>query len=409
MKVLAIANQKGGCGKTTVSINLSSCLSMQGKKTLLVDMDPQGHCALGLAVPEEQIEKNIHDVLTSTEEKPVTLGQVIWQIGKNFDLAPSNVELAAFEQEFAGIAGRELRLKTVLEAVAEKYDYCIIDCPPSVSLLTFNALMAADGVIIPVETGYFSVHGLSKQLETLELLQRQCGRQFTVKVLANLYDVRTKLGREMLGDLRKRFGELMFQSYVNFNTKIREGASLGQAISEYDPSSSGYKDFNKLSIEVIKTFEKEAQPITSLKIEATQIRDDLMAKADELSRRAEALLQESASVLGQEPKAIQNADTEKKLDLVYGVSRTDDGLRFVAHYPEAKQVAVAGDFNNWSAIDTPMSRIEGGRFGDWEVSVPVTAGRYRYRLVVDGVWQQDPNNDYVESNPYGELNSVVEV
>jgi chromosome partitioning protein len=409
MKVLAIANQKGGCGKTTVAINLSSCLSMQGKKTLLVDMDPQGHCALGLAVPEEQIEKNIHDVLSGTDEKNVAIGQIVWQIGKNFDLAPSNVELAAFEQEFAGVAGRELRLKTILDTVAEKYDYCIIDCPPAVSLLTFNALMAADGVIIPVETGYFSVHGLSKQLETLNLLQQQCNRQFTVKVLANLYDVRTKLGREMLGDLRKRFGEIMFQSYVNFNTKIREGASLGQAISEYDPASSGFKDFNKLSIEIIKTFEKEAQPITSMKIEATQIRDDLMAKADELSKRAEALLQESTSVLGQEPTAVQNADTEKKLDLVYGVTKTDGALKFIAHYPEAKQVAVAGDFNNWSAVATPMSRIEGDRFGDWEATVPVTAGRYRYRLIVDDIWQQDPHNDYVESNPYGELNSVVEV
>ncbi|NLE28103.1 MAG: AAA family ATPase [Phycisphaerae bacterium] len=409
-KVLAIANQKGGCGKTTVAINLSACLSMQGKRTLLVDMDPQGHCGLGLAVPEEQVEQSIYDVLSRSDDTPVNMEKVIWQIGKNFDLAPASLELAAFEQQFAGMPGREMRLKNVLDSVADKYDYCVIDCPPAVSLLTFNALRAANAVIIPVETGYFSVHGLKKQLETLEMLKKQCGQELTIKVVANLYDVRTKLGREMLGEMRKQFGHLMFQTYVNFNIKIKEGSSLGQAISEYDSSSMGFKDFSKLAQEVIKAFEPAVSIENVVNVETQAVADDLMSKAESLSRRAEELLQESASTLGKEPKIIQQAPVEEKLELVYGVTRTEDGIKFLADYPHASQVCVAGDFNNWSADATPMNRLDQvEKNGAWEVTIPVETGRYRYRYVVDGAWQHDPHNNYVESNPYGELNSVIEV
>ena len=409
-KVLAIANQKGGCGKTTVAINLSACLSMQGKRTLLVDMDPQGHCGLGLAVPEEQVEQSIYDVLSRSDDTPVNMEKVIWQIGKNFDLAPASLELAAFEQQFAGMPGREMRLKNVLDSVADKYDYCVIDCPPAVSLLTFNALRAANAVIIPVETGYFSVHGLKKQLETLEMLKKQCGQELTIKVVANLYDVRTKLGREMLGEMRKQFGHLMFQTYVNFNIKIKEGSSLGQAISEYDSSRMGFKDFSKLAQEVIKAFEPAVSIENVVNVETQAVADDLMSKAESLSRRAEELLQESASTLGKEPKIIQQAPVEEKLELVYGVTRTEDGIKFLADYPHASQVCVAGDFNNWSADATPMNRLDQvEKNGAWEVTIPVETGRYRYRYVVDGAWQHDPHNNYVESNPYGELNSVIEV
>jgi len=336
--------------------------------------------------------------------------KVIWQIGKNFDLAPASLELAAFEQQFAGMPGREMRLKNVLDSVADKYDYCVIDCPPAVSLLTFNALRAANAVIIPVETGYFSVHGLKKQLETLEMLKKQCGQELTIKVVANLYDVRTKLGREMLGEMRKQFGHLMFQTYVNFNIKIKEGSSLGQAISEYDSSSMGFKDFSKLAQEVIKAFEPAVSIENVVNVETQAVADDLMSKAESLSRRAEELLQESASTLGKEPKIIQQAPVEEKLELVYGVTRTEDGIKFLADYPHASQVCVAGDFNNWSADATPMNRLDQvEKNGAWEVTIPVETGRYRYRYVVDGAWQHDPHNNYVESNPYGELNSVIEV
>ncbi len=400
MNVISIANQKGGCGKTTVAINLSSCLALKGKRTLLVDMDPQGHSSVGLAVPDEQIEMSIYDVLASQEDKPLGLDKIVWQISKNFDLAPSTVELAGFEQQFAGVPGRELKLAQALENVKESYDYCIIDCPPSVGLLTFNALRASTGVIIPVETGYFSLHGLEKQLETLKMLEQQCGQELIIKVLPNLYDVRTRLGREMLAEIRKRYGEYIFKSHVHFNIKLKESASLGQAINEYDSSSTGFKDFSRLADEVIGLFE----PVEIKRAETL----DIASQVEELAQRAARLLEESTQVLGSEPKSYQRASAEKKLEMIYGVTQTPEGVKFLAKFPEAKEVAIAGDFNNWSPDATLMNRVEGFE-GDWELLLPLDKGRYQYRYVVDGVWQHDPYNNYVESNPFGELNSVLEV
>ncbi|MFQ6048807.1 MAG: ParA family protein, partial [Phycisphaerae bacterium] len=157
MRTIAIANQKGGCGKTTVAINLSACLAKEGRRTLLVDMDPQSHCAIGLAVPEEQIELSIADVLLGgPEQPPVELSRIIWQIATNFDLAPSRIDLAGFEQRMAGAEDRDRRLQQALAGLAEPYEFVVIDCPPHVGLLTFNALRAADEVIVPVDTGYFA-------------------------------------------------------------------------------------------------------------------------------------------------------------------------------------------------------------------------------------------------------------
>src|SRR5437867_2553537 len=177
MRIIAIINQKGGCGKTTTSINLAACLARLGQKTLLADMDPQGHCGTGLAVPEEQIERTIYEALIEESDgKPSKLSEVVWQIASEFDLAPSNIRLAAFEQVFAGRAGREDRLVKALEPVKGTYEWTIIDCPPSVGLLTFNALKACDEVIVPVETGFFSLHGLTKMMETLELMKDRCNK-----------------------------------------------------------------------------------------------------------------------------------------------------------------------------------------------------------------------------------------
>lgn len=167
MRTIAIVNQKGGCGKTTIAINLASTLAARGLRTLLVDMDSQSHCAVGLAVPEEQIEQSIYDILIShARGEPIKLSEILWQISEGFELAPSSIDLAAFDQQMVGMADRENSLKKVLATVNKEYDYAVIDCPPSVNLLTFNAIRAATDIVVPVEMGYFSLHGLSKQLET---------------------------------------------------------------------------------------------------------------------------------------------------------------------------------------------------------------------------------------------------
>ena len=256
MRTIAIINQKGGCGKTTTSINLAACLARLGQKTLLVDMDPQGHCGVGLAVPEEQIERTIYDCADrrtrrqARQDQPKSSGRSpaisIWP--------RRNIKLAAFEQVFAGRDRPRGSPRTrPSNPSSQNYQWCIIDCPPSVGLITFNALRACDEAIVPVETGYFSLHGLAKMMETLEMLRERCGKEILIRVLPTLYDTRTKLAREVLSRAANKFREYLMESTVNFNTKLKEAASFGQPITEYDPGSRGYKDFVNLARELMGT------------------------------------------------------------------------------------------------------------------------------------------------------------
>jgi len=397
MRTIAIVNQKGGCGKTTISINLASALAGREHRTLLADMDPQAHCAVGLAVPEEQIEQSIYDILISDGRgEPIRLSEVLWQISDNFELAPASIDLAAFDQQMSGIADRENCLKSVLERAKADYDYVIIDCPPSVGLLTFNAIRAATDVIVPVEMGYFSLHGLSRQLDTLNVLCRQCAQEINVMVLASMYDIRTKMGREILAELRKQFSGKIFKTIVNFNTKLKEAASLGQPISEYDPASKGHKDFQTLAEELIGT---------DTQLHRAELVGTLQTKLDAISASAEELI----SSVEQPPAApvAEAMDLDAKLADLYGVRLIEDAVMFTTLYPRAGSVQIAGDFNNWQPQDTPLEKV--GENGVWQIKLPMTKGKYRYRLVVDGQWQQDPYNETTELNPYGEFNSVLEV
>jgi chromosome partitioning protein len=448
MKTIAVVNQKGGCGKTTVSINLASALAEAGQRVLLVDMDPQSHCAVGLAVPEEQIEQSIYDVLISrSRNEPIKLTEILWQISDRLELAPASIDLSAFEQQMAGITERESCLKEALNEMKESYDYTIIDCPPAVGLLTFNALRAATEVIVPVETGYFALHGLSKQLETLSILSRRCSQQVNVRVLASMYDIRTKMAREILADLRSRFGEKMLDTIVSFNTKIKEASSFGQPISEYDPASKGRKDFSALAEEILgtQTMQQRSEFVNSL---ADQL-ESISATADELLHvakppvkvfepvqveRHEPTLSEDELTLAEEPIVLdleeemevhenrapeepQAADvpqaktskksTAAKLSEYYGVSQMNDAVVFVTLYPRAHSVQIAGDFNNWQPEKHIMEKV--GDSGVWQTQMKLNPGRYRYRLVVDGQWQQDPYNEVTELNPFGGFNSVVEI
>ena len=418
MRTIAVVNQKGGCGKTTVAINLASALAEAGQKTLLADMDPQSHCAVGLAVPEEQIEQSIYDVLISkSRNEPMKLTEILWQISDGLELAPASIDLSAFEQQMAGIADRECCLKDVLTEVKKEYDYTIIDCPPAVGLLTFNALRAATDVIVPVETGYFALHGLSKQLETLSILSNRCNQNVNVRVLASMYDIRTKMAREILAELRKHFSDKMFNAIVNFNTKLKEAASFGQPINEYDPTSKGQLNFRTLAEEVLGSQVKQQRHdfVNSL---ASQL-ESISVTADELLKTANVPIRKTSPAPetetrypAREPKTqiVEKpgpVDTEAKLSDYYGVNQVNDAVVFVTLYPRADNVQIAGDFNNWQPQKTPMQKV--GSSGVWQTKLKLPAGRYRYRLVVDGQWQQDPYNEMTESNPFGDLNSVVEV
>jgi len=247
VRTIAIINQKGGCGKTTTAINLAAVIANQGRKVLLVDMDPQSHCALGLAVPDQQLDKTIADALKAGLDGSLAFSDIVWQISHHLDLAPSSIALAALEQEMAVAPDRDRRLAQVLATVSDQYEFCIIDCPPSIGLLTFNALRAAQEVIVPVETGYFSMQGAVRQQQTIEMLARRVAHKVRFKVLATMYDVRTKLAREILAELRRHFADKLLPVVVHFNSKLKEAASFGQAITEYDPNSTGYQDFEQLA------------------------------------------------------------------------------------------------------------------------------------------------------------------
>lgn len=463
MRIIAIINQKGGCGKTTTGINLAACLARLGQKTLLVDMDPQGHCGVGLAVPEDQIERTIYDCLIEPSDgKVARLSEIVWQIASDFDLAPSNIKLAAFEQIFAGRPGREDRLSLALEQVRSTYDWVIIDCPPSVGLLTFNALSACDEVIVPVETGFFSLHGLAKVMETLELLKERVNKDTLIRVLPTLYDTRTKLAREVLSELRSRFRDYLMESVVNFNTKLKEAASFGQPITEYDPGSRGYKDFVNLARELMGHRPVDVEPAAGERlsrpaelvqrarqlaqltnyqfgrgtIKAPEAQPEPVASGNgngngfaslaelarsgatpaAFSRRQASFGEEEAQDVSEPEHAAPRAvpmspqslpkTIEQKLEEFYGAKQEGDHVLFSARFTEAHNVQIAGDFNNWTPVSTPMSRSADGH---WEMRLPLPKGRYRYRLVVDGQWMTDPDNTYVETNQFGELNNVVEV
>lgn len=481
MRTIAIINQKGGCGKTTTSINLAAVMALRGQRTLLLDMDPQGHCALGLAVPDNQIQRSTADLLRHGPGGGLRVSEVTWQISRGLDLVPSSMALAGIEQQLATAPDKDRRLAQVLHTVRDDYDFCIIDCPPSIGLLTFNALRAADEVMIPVETGYFAMQGSVRQEQTIEMMARRVGHHVRFSVLPTMYDVRTRLAREILGGLKKHFGSRVLPIVINFNSKLKEAASFGQPITEYDSASRGMQDFDALATWLLDNppaaaaatpaaqYQSQVAPATtteSVSAEAAappvpqrtapaaapalpRHAAPAMSRAAELAGRARALASRNSELNqkirhDQDQAAHQSLTTtapahraqptaqppaphaanpvaapatatpaaeptlKEKLAALYGVRMTNRGVLFVQpDGSETAALAIAGDFNNWNPSQTPMTRDE--KLGVWRACVVVPAGRYRYRLVRDGQWVQDPFNPTVESNPFGELNNLIEV
>ena len=253
-KVIAIANQKGGVGKTTTAINLSTILAKKGKKTLLIDTDPQGNATSGLGI-NKKVEYSVYDVLVDEIEIKSTLQDT--QI-KNLKVCPSNINLAGAEVELVSMMSREQRLKEKLDTIKEEFDYILIDCPPSLGLITLNAFTAANSVLIPVQCEYYALEGLGQLINTINLVKKHLNPSICIEgAVLTMFDTRTNLSNQVVKEVKKYFEDKVYKTLIPRNVKLSEAPSYGMPITLYDPRSKGAKCYEKLAKEFIKNNEEE--------------------------------------------------------------------------------------------------------------------------------------------------------
>ena len=253
-KIVSIANQKGGVGKTTTSINLSTILAKKGKKVLMIDADPQGNASSGVGVDKE-VEESVYDILIGdTKINDVAIKTNI----KNLYVCPSNINLAGAEVELVSVMSREYRLKEKLDEVKDKFDYILIDCPPSLGLITLNAFTASDSVLIPVQCEYYALEGLGQLLNTINLVKKHLNKTLEIEgALLTMYDARTNLSNQVVKEVKKYFGDKVYKTVIPRNVRLSEAPSYGMPITEYDPRSKGAKSYEKFTKEFLKVNEAD--------------------------------------------------------------------------------------------------------------------------------------------------------
>lgn len=248
-KIIALANQKGGVGKTTTAVNLSACLAFLGKKTLLVDNDPQGNSTSGIGIDKGSVEKSIYDVLISE----IDIKEVIQDtMLENLHVCPSNIQLAGAEIELVNQIMRESRLKSALSSIREDYDYILVDCPPSLGLLTLNSLTAADTILVPIQCEYYALEGLAQLMNTVKLVRKHLNPSLEVEgVVLTMFDSRTNLSLQVVEDVRRYFNDKVYGTLIPRNVRLSEAPSYGLPIILYDKSSKGAESYLSLASEVI--------------------------------------------------------------------------------------------------------------------------------------------------------------
>lgn len=253
-KIIAIANQKGGVGKTTSAVNLSACLATLGERVLLVDIDPQGNATSGVGVNKADMDRCIYNVLV--EDLPAEEVCVPTDV-EGLDIIPATIQLAGAEIELVPTISREIRLKQSLDDLRDRYDYIIIDCPPSLGLLTINALTSSDTVLIPVQCEFYALEGLSQLLNTIRLVQRHLNKELMIEgVLLTMLDARTNLGLQVVEEVKKYFQDKVYKSIIPRNVRLGEAPSHGKPIIVYDPKSRGAEVYLELAKEVKANGEK---------------------------------------------------------------------------------------------------------------------------------------------------------
>ncbi len=356
MRTIAVVNQKGGCGKTITSINLSAFLAWAGRRVLVVDMDPQGHATLGLSPGAPAALRSMYDVLLGETRRPQTkLLDIIRSVADRLDLAPSDILLSALSEALAGVPGREDLLSRILADLPDRYDYVIVDCPPNVGLLTFNALKACNEALIPMDPSFFSLHGIGKLFETFQLLERETGHRISARVLVTLYSGRAAFVKAVVDEVHHHLAGEHYTTVIRQSVKLAEAASHGVPICGYARRCVGFEDYQALANEVMQQ-------------EAT------MGIHVEVARPAT-------------PPAPGDAIL----------------FTFTVKAPDAARVQLAGEFNGWTPEGSEMEAV--GQV--WKKTLKLAPGRYRYRYVIDGEWQKDPQNAVVEPSPYGGQDSVL--
>lgn len=248
-RIIAIANQKGGVGKTTTAINLSACLAEKGKKVLSIDMDPQGNMTSGLGVNKDEVEKTVYDLIIGEAEIEDIICR---EVSENLDILPTNIDLSAAEIELIGIDDKEYIIKKEVEKIRDNYDFIIIDCPPSLSMLTINAMTTADSVLVPIQCEYYALEGLSQLIHTIELVQERLNPGLSIEgVVFTMYDARTNLSLQVVENVKDNLNQNIYKTIIPRNIRLAEAPSYGMPINQYDPKSAGAESYRLLAEEVI--------------------------------------------------------------------------------------------------------------------------------------------------------------
>jgi chromosome partitioning protein len=443
MRVVAIVNQKGGCGKTTTAVNLAAVMARDGVRTLLVDMDPQSHCAAGLGVPDARIERTIADAMIAENTASLRHDEFVWEVARNLHLAPSSVALSLLEAPNGPLAARfdrDRRLARVLSTWKDEFDWCVIDCPPTIGLLTFNALRACDLVLIPVETGFFSLKGAEKQIQTIEAVVGRFGRDIPFRLLPTLVNERRALSRDVVEALSRRCPEALLPIVIREHEELRDAASYGQSITEFAPGSAAEADF-----EALATWLRGHAPVT-------RVLDDFIVEAvptvetfhitphaaggvanDPVTPPAAGIAPYPASQGASYPAthaapsnphttsapgrdagtpgaASGSSDGGRAADVAsrlralnerarqasvvgggFGPRAQADGTVVFTLPFSRRATALVGDFNGWNPAVTPF--VESADQRRLEATIALLPGTHAYRIVVDGHEMLDEFNN----------------